>query len=233
MSSDDTVTIKLWSLPPSSNSGVIRSFLAVTGIPFEEDNAWGKTRTPEYIAKFPNHCAPAIEHGDVSVTETATILRYLARAFPDKAGKYYPYDDVVQAAKVDMICDMINTGMCTYLPKAIYPTLSFPVYPGDVGAIDELKEKYTDVAAKAAQEALFEYLNNKVVGIFLKDTKFLLSDEPTIADFRFAPMLSQIKCSSLDLPERLVEYEAAMKELPGYADAVKPAEDYCSPFWKK
>jgi glutathione S-transferase len=230
MSSSDK--IKFWSLPPSSNSAVVRSFMAVTGIDFEEENAWGQTRTPEYIAKFPNNCAPAIEHGDVNLTESATILRYLARSFPDQAGKYYPFDDVVKAAKVDMVCDMINTGVCTMLPKAIYPTLSFPVYPGDVGSIDDIKEKYTEIAAKAAQDALLEYLESKVVGIFLKDTKFLLSDEPTIADFRFAPMLSQIKCSHFALPERLVEYETAMKEIPGYADAIKPAEDFCSPHWK-
>jgi glutathione S-transferase len=229
MSSDDK--IKFWSLPISSNSATIRSFMSVTGIEFEEENAWGHTRTPEYIAKFPNNCAPAIEHGDVMLTESASILRYLTKAFPDKAGKYYSSDNNGKAAKIDMLMDMVNTGVCTMIPKAIYPTLSFPLFPGDVGAIDELKEKYTEVAAKAAQDALLEYLNSKVVHIFLKDTKFLLSDEPSIADFRFAPMLSQIKCSYFDLPERLVEYEAAMKELPGYADAVKPSDDYCAPHW--
>jgi glutathione S-transferase len=230
--SSNTEKIKYWSIPPSSNSSTVRSLMAVAGIDFDEVNAWGHTRTPEYIAKFPNNCAPAIEHGDVTLTESATILRYLTKAFPDQAGKYYPTDDIGKAAKVDMIMDMVNTGICPLMPKAVYPTLSFPLYPGDVGAIDELKEEYTKVAAKAAQDALLEYLNAKVVNIFLKDTKFLLSDEPTIADFRFAPMLSQIKCSDFVLPERLVEYQAAMKELPGYADAVKPDEDYCSAHWK-
>jgi glutathione S-transferase len=231
-SNDDNNKIKFWSLPISSNSATVRSFMALTGIDFEEENAWGKTRTPEYIAKFPNNCAPAIEHGDVMVTESATILRYLTKAFPDQAGQYYPSEDIAKAAKVDMMMDMVNTGVCTLIPKSIYPTLSFPVYPGDVGSIEEIKEKYTEVAAKAAQDALLEYLNAKVVNIFLKDTKFLSSDEPTIADFRFAPMLSQIKCCDFILPERLVEYENAMKELPGFADAIKPSDDFCSPHWK-
>jgi glutathione S-transferase len=229
MSSADK--IKFWAFPISAVSATVRSFMSVTGIEFEEENALGHTRTPEYITKFPNNCAPAIEHGDVTLTESASILRYLTKAFPDKAGKYYS-SNILKAAKIDMLMDMVNTGVCTMIPKAIYPTLSFPLYPGDVGAIDELKEKYTEVAAKAAQDALLEYLNSKVVNIFLKDTKFLLSEEPTIADFRFAPMLSPIKCSYFALPERLVEYEAAMKELPRYADAVKPVDDYCSTHWK-
>jgi glutathione S-transferase len=228
--SDGNNKIKFWGLPISSNSAVVRSFLLTTGIDFEEVNAWGHTRTPEYVAKFPNNCAPAIEHGDVCLAESASILRYLARAFPDKAGRYYP-EDPGSAGKVDMVCDMINTGVCGYLPKAVYPTLSFPVYPGDVGAIDELKDQYTDVAAKAAQEALMEYLTNKVVGILLKDSKFLCGNEPTIADFRFAPMISQIKIAG-KLPAELEEYEKAMMDLPGYAEGTKPADDYNSPHWK-
>ena len=50
---------------------MVRSFLEVTGIPFKEENAWGKTRTAEYIAKFPTNLAPAIEHGSVCLAENA------------------------------------------------------------------------------------------------------------------------------------------------------------------
>jgi glutathione S-transferase len=221
--------ITYWALPPSANSATVRSFMAVSGIAFEEENAWGKTRTPEYIAKFPNNCAPAIEHGDACVTESATILRYLTRVFPDQAGKYYP-SGAVEAAKVDMVMDMVNTGVCSFIPKAIYPTLGFPSYAGDVAAMEGLKD-HIPASQEAAQGALKEYLESKVAGILLKDTKFLLSDEPTIADFRFAPMLSQIKCG-VKLPDVIVKYEEAMKELPGYTDALKPSDDFCSPHWK-
>ena len=89
--SDDKKII-FWALPPSSNSAVTRCFMDVNNIEYEEKNAWGVTRTPEFIAKFPNNTAPSIEHGEVYVTETLTILRYLSRVYP-QAKKYYPYLD--------------------------------------------------------------------------------------------------------------------------------------------
>ena len=222
--------IKLSALPPSANSACVRSFLAVTGIEFAEENVWGQTRTPEYIAKFPSNLAPGIEHGDVCVSEGAAILRYLTKAFPEQAGKYYPSDDPKKCALIDMIMDMVNTGVCGLIPKAIYPTLGFPCYAGDVATLADLKE-HVPASQKAAADALNEYMVDKVAGILLKDTKFLLSDEPTIADFKFAPMLAQIKVA-IKLPEELVKYEEAMKELPGYADAIKPSDDCCKAQWK-
>jgi glutathione S-transferase len=221
--------IVFWSLPPSCNSGVVRSFLLASGISFKEENAWGKTRTPEYIAKFPNNQAPAIENGDVYVTETATILRYLCRTFPTQAGKFYS-DDVNEQAKLDMVCDMINTGICGLMCKAMYTTLGFPSAPGDVAAMDETKE-FTAKAQKEAIDAMEKILNDKYVGIFLADTKYLLSDKPTIADFRFAPMLSQVKVV-MKLPPKIEEYLTRMEELEGFVEGMKPAVEFCSPHWK-
>jgi glutathione S-transferase len=225
--SDDKVI--LWAMPPSSNSGVLRAFLLASEIPFEETNAWGQTRTPEYIAKFPNNCAPAIEHGEFTVAESVTCMRYLAKAFPDKAGKFYPADDIKKAATIDMVCDMINTGLCIMIPKAVYPTLGFPSYAGDVASMECTKE-HTALCQKEAAAALLDYINSKVVGIMLAKTKYLLSDTPTIADFRLAPMLSQIKCA-FSMPPKMEEYLAAMAEVPGYTEGMKPADEYNSQFW--
>lgn len=225
--SDDKVILNV--LPPSSNSGVLRCFLLASEIPFEEKNVWGATRTPEYIAKFPNNCAPSIEHGDFTLSETTACMRYLCKAMPEKAGQFYS-DDIQKAAKIDMVCDMINTGLCPFISKAVYPTLGFPSYPGDVANMDETKE-HTEKSQKAAAEFILQYLNDKVVGIFLAKHKFLLTDEkPTIADFRLAPMLSQIKCGVV-MPERLNEYLKAMAEVPGYAEGAKPFDEFNSQKW--
>jgi glutathione S-transferase len=222
--------IVFWGLPPSSNSAVVRSFLLASGISFKESNAWGQTRTPEYIAKFPNNAAPSLENGDVYVTESVTVMRYLCRAFPEKAGKFYS-DDAKQAAKIDMVCDMINTGICGLIPKAIYPTLGFPAYPGDVAAMDDTKE-FTAKSQKEAADAIETALNDKYVGIFLANTKYLLSDTPTMADFRFAPMLSQIKVA-VKLPAKIEEYLEAMNAIDGFAEGMKPSDEFCAPHWKK
>ena len=49
---------------------------------------------------------------------------------------------------------------------------------------------YTRTQEEAAA-GLLEMLEAKIVGpgLFLKDTTFLLSDKPTLADFRLAPIL--------------------------------------------
>ena len=161
--------------------------------------------------------------------ENGAILRYLARAFPEKAGCTYP-NDIKTQAKIDMLVDFAITGVLSQLPKAAYPRLGFPGGAGDVSSMDETKE-YTDKACEAAGADILSTLENKYVGIFLKDTKFLLSDTPTIADFRFAPMLNFLKIAC-KLPARLEEYSDAMHALPGYTEANAGVADYASPKWK-
>lgn len=219
----------LHALPPSANSAVVRTFLLAAEIPFEEKNCWGATRTPEFVAKFPNNCAPAIEVGDFTLCEGAACLRYLAQT-NEKAAKFYSKDPEMMA-KIDMLCDMINTGFSSFLGKAVYPTLGFPAYPGEVAAMDETKE-HTEMAQKAAAEFMEQYMKSKFVDIFLAKHKFLLTDDtPTLADFRLAPMLSQAKCAFV-LPDRVLQYLKDMDEVPGYAEGMKPVDGFNSKFWK-
>lgn len=223
----------LYTLPPSPNSGAVRTLLLAAEIPFEEKNVWGQTRSEEYITKFPSNLAPGLEHGDLTVSESVTIMRYLCRTFPDKAGKFYSAVDPKLAAKIDMLCDMINTTICPLIPKAIYPSLGFPTPPGDVASLDETKE-HQAVAEKAATDALKAYLNDKIVAHFLTKTKFLLTDDtPTIADFRLATLLSQIKCA-LPMPERINEYLKVMNDqVTGYKEGVKGVDELHSQHWKQ
>jgi glutathione S-transferase len=221
--------IVFWALPPSANSGVIRTFFNAAGIAYKEENGWGKTRTPEFIAKFPNNCCPAIEHGDVNVCESVTILRYVCKVMPDKAGKFFPEDPAV-AAKIDMVCDFTNSSFAKMMPVAVYSKLGFPASAGDVASMESTKE-HTEEASKAACDALLEMLEAKYAGIFLKDTKFLMSDTPTIADFRFAPLLSMAKVGT-KLPERIETYLSDMMALEGYEEGIKAVDDFNKPHWQ-
>ena len=116
------------------------------------------------------------------------------------------------------------------IPKACYPTLQFPAGPGDVASMEETKE-HTAKSQEEAGAALKDYLESKIIGIFLANNKYLGSDTPTIADFRFAPMLSQAKVN-FPLPERLEEYLKAMDEIPGFSEGRKPYDEYNSQHWK-
>ena len=216
------------ALPPSANSGVIRAFLNASGIPYKELNCWGQTRTPEFIAKFPNNCAPAIEHGSVTVSESIAIMRYLCKVFPDKAGKFYP-EDPAAAAKIDMVCDYINGSLCPFFAPAVYAELGFGAYPGQVASMDSTKEHAAE-ATKEARDHVSKILEERYVGIFLANTKFLQSDTPTIADFRFAPLMSQLKCG-IKLPERIEKYLTDCYAIEGFEEAMKPVDEFCKPRW--
>jgi glutathione S-transferase len=125
----------------------------------------------------------------------------------------------------------MSTGILELIPKACYPGLGFPGYPGDVSAMDCTKE-HTEEAATAAAKAIVQQLNDKYAEIFLKDTQFLLSDTPTIADFRFAPLLVFIKVGC-KLPDRIQEYYDEMSKLDGFTEGCQGAIDFSSKHWKK
>jgi len=221
----------VWGMPPSANSSVVRAFLAASDLVVKEENAWGKTRTPEYIAKFPTNLTPAIECEGKYISECVVVLKFLCRAYPDKFGKYYPESDLVKVTTIDWICDYISTGVLAQLPKAVYPTLGFSLYAGDVGAMESTKQ-HTEEAAAAASACILEILETKYIGIFLANTKYLMSNEPTIADYRFAPMINFIKVAC-KVPKKLQQYYDEMEKLPGFKEACQPVVDFASPHWKK
>ena len=48
-------------LKPSVNNLSVRVFVRAAGLDFEEVDVWGKTTTPEFLAKYPAHLTPMIE----------------------------------------------------------------------------------------------------------------------------------------------------------------------------
>lgn len=82
------------------------------------------------------------------------MMRYLCRAFPKQAGDYYPSD---KWNEIDMLLDYMGSGILDLLPKAVYPTLGFPAFPGDVAAMESTKS-FTEEAAKAASSAMLKQL---------------------------------------------------------------------------
>ena len=213
------MSVTFHALPPSANSSCVRCVLKCGGIAHDEVNAYGQTRTPEYLAKFPTNLAPAIEHDGACVSETNAINRYLCAAFPSEAGKFYP-GDAKTRAKVDMIAEYSGITLYNLVAKAVYPTIGFPLYPGDVAATDALKDSVAQSQADAA-DALLAAINDKYENGWLKDSPFLCGDEPTIADFRFAPVMYFARVAVV-LPPRVVEYLDRLEaNVPGFKDATE------------
>src|SRR5262249_14797407 len=103
----------LHMLPPSVNNLSVRVFLRAAGLPFKEENAWGKTRSPEFMAKVPSHLTPAIEHTEHprgAMWESCAIMMYLANKH--RLDDLYPTDPGRRA-----LVDSANF----YLTGTLYP----------------------------------------------------------------------------------------------------------------
>ena len=87
------------------------------------------------------------------------------------------------------------------------------------------------LAAAAAQ--LLELLETKFANGWLKDSPFLAGDAPTIADFRFGPVMLFARVA-VRLPERVEAYLARLeRDVPGYTEATEPARAFVADKIKK
>ena len=117
--------MKLYMHPVSMTSRPVRLFIAENKIPVEEvtvDLFTGEHYGPQYTAVNPNNLVPMIEDGDLRLTESSAILKYLA----DKIGSPAYPKDLKQRAKVNEMMDWLNTNFYReYGYGFIYPQI-FP-----------------------------------------------------------------------------------------------------------
>jgi len=171
--------MKLHILPPSANSHGCIAVVQDLGMDIEIVNAYGKTRTDEFLKMNPCHICPTLEiDSNTAIWESGAIMRYLCNIAPNGAGdKLYP-NDPLKRARVDLVLDWRQTSLYPCFPAIGYGIFGVPVNT------DEAKEKFN-----VLQDEHF----NTLMDVFLKDTKFVYSDTPTIADLAVAPCLTFIK----------------------------------------
>jgi glutathione S-transferase len=227
----EEVDVIFWGMKLSADSSVIRAFLAFSGLTFKEKDVWGLTTTPEYTEKFPSSSSPAVECYGKCIYECVAIMKFLCRTYPQSCGSFYPESDLEKVTTIDWLCDYITMGILLQIPKAVHPTLGLVTGPGDVATM-AMTKPYTKQAQEAASNYILHTLKRKYVGVFLKNTKYLLSNEPTIADYRFAPMINLIKVGCV-IPERLQKYYDDMTRLPGFKKACQPVVNFSAAHWKK
>jgi glutathione S-transferase len=209
-------------LTPSVNNLTARVFARAAGLDFEEVDVWGKTTSPEYLAKYPAHLTPSIESPDLprgALGESCAIMAYLC----NKHGldRFYPTDPGRRAMVDNAMFYLIGT-FYPLLARATYPTLKFGQYPGEVAtseASDELKAK----AQQDAEAALAEPL--EVFHSFFMDGKrFIGGDHPSIADIRLAATLEFLRAIDYPFPQWAEAFMSAMESQLGEAYS-EPAAD--------
>lgn len=90
--------MKLYHNPLSPNVRRVRLTAAVLGISLEEhklDFAKGEHKSPEYLALNPNGAVPTLVDGDFVLTESRSIMQYLASKKPESG--LLPKDEQARA----------------------------------------------------------------------------------------------------------------------------------------
>jgi glutathione S-transferase len=209
-------------LTPSVNNLTARIFVRAAGLDFAEVDVWGKTTTPEFLAKDPAHLTPLLEEAGLprgSLWESCAIMQYLCNRHG--LDHLYPTDPGERAMVDSAMFYLIGT-LYPVVARATYPTLGFPQYAGEVGtsaADDGLKAQ----AAKDAEAAIAEPLE-AYRRFFLDGRSFIGGDAPSIADIRLAATLEFLHAIDYDFPTWATDYMARMEDALGDAYS-EPAAD--------
>jgi glutathione S-transferase len=209
-------------LPPSVNNLTVRVFVRAADLPHTEENAWGKTRSPEFLAKVPAHLTPAIEvsdHPRGAMWESCAIMMYLA----NKHGieKLYPKDPE-RRALIDSANFYLTGTLYPLVARSVYPRLGFEPYPGEVAASNASDEDKA-VARKAAEDAIAEPLE-VFDKYFVRDGFIGDGEGPSIADIRLAATLEFLALNDTPLPDWAQSYIQRIEAKLGKAYS-EPAAD--------
>jgi len=209
-------------LKPSVNNLTVRIFVRAAGLDFEEQDVWGRTTGPDYLAKYPAHLTPMLEAKGLprgTLGESCAIMAYLC----NKHGldQFYPTDPAERAMNDSAMFYLIGT-FYPLVARATYPTLNFPQYAGEVAtsdADDAMKAKAQQDAADALAQPLEAFH-----AFFLDGRRFIGRDSPSIADIRLAVTLEFLRAIDYPFPAWCEEYMSAVESALGDAYSEPAAE---------
>ena len=165
----------LYMHPVSMTSRPVRLFIAENDISVQEktvDLFTGEHHREPYISINPNRLVPVLEDGDLRLTESSAILKYLADKINSPA---YP-KDLKQRAKVNEIMDWFNTNFYRdWAYGMIYPQ----IFPHHKRPNDEIQDGTIFWGAERAKGWL-TILNDFWLG---PNKPYLCGDQITIADY--------------------------------------------------
>ena len=178
------------------------------------DLVTGEHLKPDFASINPNCMVPVLEDGEFRLTESATILRYLA----EKTGSPAYPKDLKARARVDEMMDWLNANIYKDFGYGLIYPQTFPHHkrPGDAvqaGTIDWGKQK---------TQAWLKILDEKLIGA---GKPYLCGNAITLADYMGAEILavgSLIRCSYAAYPniERWMRNMRALKNWPKVHEAI-------------
>jgi glutathione S-transferase len=174
--------MKVYYHPVSTTSRPIMLFAAESGasIDFQVVDLFkGEHLEEAYAAINPNKLVPVLEDGDFRLTESSSILKYIA----DKIGSPAYPKDLRQRAKVNEMMDWLNSNLYRdWAYGLIYPQI-FPHHKRP----NEALQAGTIAWAKDRSKGWLTILDRDLIG---PKRKYLCGDAITIADYFGAPMIT-------------------------------------------
>jgi len=204
--------MKLYMHPVSNASRPVRLYIHQKKIEVEEkvvDLMKGEHLAAEYAAINPSKLVPVLDDGDFRLTESATILRYLAAKYGHPE---YP-TDLRERSKVDELLDWFNTQFYRDFGYGLaYPQI-FPNHkrPND--------EQHQGVIAWGQSRARtwFEVLDQHWLS---GGRAFLRGDQITIADYFGGSLVTIGECIRCDFSQypNVDRWITNLKELSAWND---------------
>ena len=166
--------MKLYMHPVSTASRPVRLFIAEKNIAVTEqviDLMSGEHYKDEYSAINPSRMVPALEDGDLHMTESSAILKYLASKIE---APEYP-KDLKKRAKIDEAMDWFNTQ---FYRDFGYGLLYPQIFPNHKRPTDE-QHAGTIAWGKDKSKAWFGVLDKHYIGA----RQYVAGDQISIADY--------------------------------------------------
>jgi glutathione S-transferase len=202
--------MKLYMHPISTTSRPVRMFIADNSIPVEEitiDLFTGEQYQPAYVEINPNSMVPMIEDGDLRLTESSAILKYLA----DKIGSSAYPKDLKERARVNEVMDWLNSNFYRdWGYNLCYPQL----FPHLKRRSDEAQAATIEFGQQTAKKWL-QILNDYWIG---PNRQYLCGNQITIADYFGAALVSLgdvIRCDLSTYPN-VQRWLDNVKKLPSW-----------------
>jgi glutathione S-transferase len=180
--------MKLYGFPPSPNTWKVRALAAHIGMPLElefVDLTKGGSHTPAYLAINPTGRTPTLVDGDFTLWESNAIMQYIAGKTPNSL---WPND----ARRRADISRWQFWQLAHWGAEACQPLM-----------FERLVKKFFNLGeANAAIVAKGIECFNRDAGMLdthLRQHKYLVAEEPTIADFAVAAPLFYVQQAEMPL----------------------------------
>lgn len=202
--------MKVYYHPASTTSRIVMLYAAEEAPEIEfqvVDLFTGEHVKPPYSTMNPSCLVPMLEDGDFRLTESSSILKYLA----DKKGSASYPKDLRERARVNEMMDWFNSNIYKDLAYGlVYPQI-FPTHQRP----SEEMQKGTLAWHKERTESWLKILDEKLIG---PKKAYLTGDAISIADYQGGEIIGLgdiIRCNYAKYPN-ITRWMGRIKALPSW-----------------